>query len=370
MFCSNKLRLISFRQLLLSCLTVIIYLFNQHSLSADSNDSPLALKSVATLRGKLDLECSMIKQNVLVRDVISEIERTAGIRIWLDRRLNPDRLVDFRITATYDQAIQELGKLIGGEVAWIENVVYLAPQGEAAKIEAAYWRLFQTWPANERAPNQSWSWKKTTQPAEYLRSQLESLNYTLHSFDQIEYDLWDAASLQDCSLPAKISLFLAGFDLSLSKDSKNLSCIPLSDDIEVSARTSSIRVAPAQRQAWAKLWPQAKAKSSKDTDWQISGPPKAHRDLLRPSNPNGKSTQRSTSNKKLSGKIQGPLGDLLRQLGEANQLQVEPWPLPDSIAGKRVDLQVENVTIEELFQRMAESTGTVIRLEGKSLKVQ
>ncbi len=182
--------------------------------------------------------------------------------------------------------------------------------------------------------------------------------------------LMDAASLQDCSLPAKISLFLAGFDLSLSKDNKNLLVIPMSDDVEVSARTSSIRVTPSQKQAWAKLWPQAKAKSTKDTEWQITGPAKAHRELLRPSNPSGKSTQRPTSNKKLSGKIQGPLGDLLRQLAEANQLQVEPWPLPEPIAGKRVDLQVENVTIEELFQRMAESTGTVIRVEGKSLKVQ
>ncbi|MFO0921731.1 MAG: hypothetical protein U0905_04495 [Pirellulales bacterium] len=312
----------------------------------------------------------MIKQNVLVRDVISEIERTAGIQLWLDRRLNPDRLVDFRITGTYDQAIQELSKLIGGEVAWIENVVYLAPQGEAAKIEAAYWRLFQAWPSSERVPNQSWSWKRATQPAEYLRTQLENQSYSLQSFERIDYDLWDAASLQDCSLPAKISLFLAGFDLSLSKDNKNLLVIPMSDDVEVSARTSSIRVTPSQKQAWAKLWPQAKAKSTKDTEWQITGPAKAHRDLLRPSNPNGKSTQRPTSNKKLSGKIQGPLGDLLRQLAEANQLQVEPWPLPEPIAGKRVDLQVENVTIEELFQRMAESTGTVIRVEGKSLKVQ
>ncbi len=106
----------------------------------------------------------MMKLNASVRDILRDLEKMYEIDVWLDRRLDPDQILDFQCKSmSLEQALESLADRLHAELGWIENVVYLAPKEKIERVETAYWKLFQSWPSNARSPKPL-AWKQPSTP--------------------------------------------------------------------------------------------------------------------------------------------------------------------------------------------------------------
>jgi hypothetical protein len=181
---------------------------------------PMKWKSGAELRRQLDQRVSMAWQQRGLREGLSRVSQSFGVSIFLDRRIDPEQLLTLTIRdEPLEMLIKQAAQAANSETSTIGAVIYVGPSSTASKLATlaaarrqdasklvgdAKARLLRT---------ETWQWEELSVPRSLLADLASRANVSVANADSITHDLWPAASWPAMPWTDRLTLLLAGFDL-------------------------------------------------------------------------------------------------------------------------------------------------------------
>lgn len=318
------------------------------------------------------------------------LERTAkenGLNIWCDRRIARDTLVtikptdDERSMATIEQSLSAACDQVDAAILPLDGVIAIVPKSKRDILATVYWKLIVSKKLNALAMSKSKQkpWTKGAQASDLLE-QFRSVHLpSISQIPEIEHDLWPAFDFREATVASVSVCLLGGFDLCLVESEQGLVIEPLSEweaslgqDVLVEwlyDQKMIDRTKEEDRKAWKLRWPDSKGiRSVKPLGSRMTATAMAHYDfakLLTPPRP--KPTKNST--KVFSGTIKADLPRLLDWMSNQFQLEFYPLPLPAEYATKQIDLDVKEITMDELLSLVAKKASIEFKKSGKRVEV-
>ena len=318
------------------------------------------------------------------------LERTAkenGLNIWCDRRIARDTLVtikptdDERSMATIEQSLSAACDQADAAILPLDGVIAIVPKSKRDILATVYWKLLVSKKSNALAMSKSKQkpWAKGTQASDLLE-QFRSVHLpSIPQVPKIEHDLWPAFDFQEATVASVSVCLLGGFDLCLVESEQGLVIAPLSEwqaslgqDVLVEwlyDQKMIDRTKEEDRKAWKLRWPDSKGvRNAKPLGSRMTATAMAHYDfakLLTPPRP--KPAKNST--KVFSGTIKADLPRLLDWMSNQFQLEFYPLPLPAEYATKQIDLDVKEITMDELLSLVAKKASIEFKKSGKRVEV-
>ncbi len=315
----------------------------------------------------------------LLREAMSNLSANQRVAIWLDRRIDPSRELEFTFRETpLQQILQQVAARLGVEVGYVGPVVYIGPPSVAAKL----WTISELrqeesrrLPADLRA---KWALRRPTQwpelsiPRELLQTAADEGGCTIEGLDTIPHDLWPAANFPPLTLVERLTLMLAGFDRTFeyARDGRVIRLTPLPErsalqreytprgDVSRAATDLTRRFPNANIQrTGVKLAITGSAEDHDAISRQLRGEPVRRT----PTGPAKIQYKMTVTNQ--------PLGAVLRTLELESQLQVTVDEAARDKLRDLVSFEVKDATLEQLLQAATQGTGLTIQLEGLRLRI-
>ena len=318
------------------------------------------------------------------------LERTAkenGLNIWCDRRVARDKIVTIKPTdesqpmATIEQSLTAACDQVDAAILPLDGVIAVVPKSKRDVLATVYWKLIVSKKSNALAMAKSKlkPWDKGTQASDLLE-QFRSVHLpSISKIIEIEHDIWPAFDFRDATVASVSVCLLGGFDLCLVENEQGLVIEPLSE-WEASLGNDLLvewlydqklidRTKEEDRKAWKLRWPDSKGvRNAKPLGSRMTATAMAHYDfakLLTPPRP--KPDKNST--KVFSGTIKADLPRLIDWMANRFQLEFYPLPLPAEYATKQIDLDVKEITMDELLSLVAKKASIEFKKSGKRVEV-
>jgi hypothetical protein len=278
------------------------------------------------------------------------------LTLWLDRRIDPDVLVEMTArNQPLGEILHDLASRTSTSFGIIESTLYWGPAGAGPRIEAAHWQLLCDSP--ELRPRTSFSWEPISEPSLLLCKLATDESLQWISLAPIEHDLWNGGRIESTTRAGLLTLMLAGFESTVQVQSSvppiPLQIVPLPEMAEVSAAYPN--VPRSKVEAFLKSHPLSKASFTSGAV-QLVGPVADHRDLYWgvPSKTPPRSTPGSDplAKQRFTARLQGTLAEVLQSLADSQGIQFQPWPLPESLASMRIDVETSKASIDELLEKI------------------
>lgn len=333
---------------------------------------PLRLETQRRSYQLLTTPTSLLKKNSPLRETLASIALQASLTLWLDRRVDPDLLVD--LTARdqpLGEILHDLASRTSTSFGMIESTLYWGPAGSGPRIEAAHWQLLCDHP--ELRPRTSFSWEPISEPSQLLQKLAANESLRWISLDPIEHDLWNEGHMESTTRAGLLTLMLAGFESTVQVQSSDqpipLQIVPLPETSEVSA---SYPASPRSKvEAFLKSHPHSKARVDSGAI-QLVGPAADHRDWVwgvpsktAPRSPPGSDP---LAKQRFTARLQGTLAEVLQSLADSQGMQFQPWPLPESLAAMRIDVETDKASIDQLLEKIGAASRLSFRRD--RLKVE
>lgn len=374
--------------------------------AAPPSGSPLAESATVELyrklsRGRGELGPSLTRwSGVPLRAAAAALESSLDVHVWLDRRLDPEQIVQLELSWDSPwELVTALAAASGAEAAPLESVILIAPPEQLTRTLRGYWELYaamQTRPATA----EPWRWDGVTEVSQLLDGLVTRHRLQLVDDVAVPHDLWFPRRVPPLTPAAQWSLLLGGFGLQLSpaadlpprgqpSSSWRIASLPEAAPLELSGGGGL--PASDRLRAWRGRWPESTLRGSPD-DWQISASWSALLDLWwsqptaetvvgsaapsanrsssarpAPNNRAGRSGGRPPAsddrlaNDRFTLQYRGSLAPLLERLAADLNLTIDPWPLPQSWQQREVQLQIEQLSIDQLLERIGEQVLLGIR---------
>ena len=189
--------------------------------------------------------------------------------------------------------------------------------------------------------------------------------------DRLPHDLWVAGNLPPLAVADRLSLLLAGFNLTfdIAEDGSAIRPTGIPEQVSVQRRYSppgSLATASAKI---ASDFPNVRIKTE-GTRLLVSGTFEDHvriASLLR-----GDAVPRPTrpaGEKRYDLKTESPVGAIVKLLVEREKLQITVDPSVRPLLQSRVSVEVKQATLRQLLDATLEPAGIRYELAGKSLKL-
>lgn len=151
-----------------------------------------------------------------LRELLTQMSEVGGFNLWLDRRIDPDRVISLPpAPRTLFATIAQAAAAAGHDSAAIGNLVLVGRPEWVAAVVAVMLDQPETYLGE--TPPQVIAWPEATTPSEALRiaSGLQPLPTELDDASQAQplpHDLWPAVRWQGVSEPLAVLLVAAQFD--------------------------------------------------------------------------------------------------------------------------------------------------------------
>ena len=323
-----------------------------------------------------------------LRRAVTNLSHNRRIAILLDRRIDPDRKIRFAVDGvSLETAMRTLAAEQRMGMCHVGPVVYFGPPETAEKLATiaamrrqevgelprdARLRLGKTYP---------WEWNELATPRELVEHLAGQYAVEIVGSEKVPHDLWPSASLPALGFADRLTLILAGFDVTFefnkSGDAVRLVPMPIRPVIETRYSTGTRTSALAAR--LEELFPRSDIQVEGDTllvratfEQQdqigrvIKGLP-----VRRPVTPPPREGKRPPANQRYDLTIQdrevGPLMQTLaRQLGL--EISIDPAVAAEDLK-KLVGFHVKKATLDELLDAALDPAGLSYRIEGNRLTI-
>jgi hypothetical protein len=155
-----------------------------------------------------------------LKEVLHSIRETQRVAIFLDRRINPAQQIQLEVQdKTMSTALQQIANQANAQISHIRNVIYIGPKktthllATVAAIHAEQHRRNQAENTRIFTIGKNTQWDRLAQPQSIVTAIAESVNVRITNIDKIPFDLWDKHTLPDLPFAMRMSIVLAGFDL-------------------------------------------------------------------------------------------------------------------------------------------------------------
>ena len=280
-----------------------------------------------------------------LRDALQGLAEAQRVAILVDRRIDPGRKLDLTIqNAPLQSALQTIADRCGLGISRLDNVIYFGPSSSAAHlrpIKAALQQRVRQLPMPIQRKffrSKALAWDNLATPRDLLAGLTRQNGLEISGLDRVPHDLWAAADLPPLSLIDRLTLIAAQFDLTfkVNADGTHLELVPVPDDL------------PEATEPFAgMLPPQHRPKR-----------PAVNVETLRIGRISVQNEQ---------------LGPVLRQLADRLGLELKIDEKALQAAGvsldQRITMTAENISVDELFQKVLTSTGLEAHRRRKVLEI-
>jgi hypothetical protein len=332
--------------------------------------------SVRQATSQLANEAVLLWEKKPLREAINELAETFGIRVWLDRRLDPGQLVTL-VNGSGDslqQAFTKLADRIGGSTGLVEGVLYIGPKGEAAKVQARSVYLHHALCQQNNDASFRFkllSWPDISTPNEVLN--LIRTDWNIDGMDTLPHDLWYAGNFGTCTLATQLTLLAAGFDLTPHVENGNVRFESTNPPIQwlgiyaPEAISSEYRTSPSRKELTRKFGGRIIARNG---TVQVRGSTELHLALLAPAGKKKSSAPEDFEKRLYSLEVRNELATVLSSLAESLGLQLQWSPeVPVAKRRTRIEFNVKDANIDGLLQACAKAGEVRILREGTNVTV-
>ncbi len=267
-----------------------------------------------------------------LRQAVQNLSQARRVAVLVDRRVDPGQKLNLSLRdVSLESALQTIAKSRDLGMARLGSVIYLGPPSSAERlgaVAAAFEKeLLHQPPAVKRTYRQTRRllWADFAAPRDLLAQLAAENGLEIANLDAVPHDLWAEADLPPLSLVDRLTLIAVQFDLmfNVSDRGVRLELVPIPKELPRLSKNTRAAVAPRHP-------PKPAAGSALPPIARVSVQEK-------------------------------PLGPVLEQLAKQLHLELKIDRQAIAAAGvsldQRVSLQVENVSVDELLERLLESSG-------------
>ena len=244
----------------------IVSVLNGGGTPCASADDTLASDVVAWYTGKdfqrqLQLPGPISWSDQSLRQGLKGVAKSQRIAIWLDRRIDPDRVMNITTRGeTLQATLQQIAERLGVGVGFVGDVVYIGPKPVAtrlATIAAIKRQATAKLPSEARTQwqrQQPFRWEALTSPRELLEQLATEVKVggpiEVVQSDRLPHDLWATGDYPPLPPTDRLTLLLAGFDLSfdLARDGTKIRLASMPKSVSISQTFSPDNALRAEQQ--------------------------------------------------------------------------------------------------------------------------
>ncbi|MEZ6054324.1 MAG: STN domain-containing protein [Planctomycetaceae bacterium] len=203
-------------------LAACVLIFVDQSQADDGSSAPRLAGS--ELRKELESPINVTIPQTRVREVVLRLESLHNVAILLDRRIDPDRLIDVQLTqVTLLEGIEFLANQLEADAALVGGTVVIGPTDKLDRTRTDIVIQHQTLKDSSSEQGQrrlfelfsgkSFRWDNLQTPRELVQSIGEGYGVEVTGLDLIPHDLWAAGEMIDVSAVEALMLAAGQFDL-------------------------------------------------------------------------------------------------------------------------------------------------------------
>lgn len=292
-------------------------------------DAPVAWHTGTDYNRALREPMSVYWPNSPIRDALMRLSKETRVAIFLDRRVDPGKIVDYRPQDVIPLAdlLKDFAEKQNLGVASIGSVVYIGPQPTAQKLSTLLKmkrdeiRKLPPVAARRFATRQAMQWEMLATPRQLLSGIEQETGVRITGLDLVPHDLWPATSLPELPFCERMTLLLAGFNLTYTFHNGEIKLIPIPQRMSI-ARVDNGKV------------------------------------IRRTVVPGEKRFTLTVENK--------PVGPVMKALSARLGLLPKFDSSAENKLGELVSLDVKDVTRDELLRAVLKPAGLDFRLEGET----
>jgi hypothetical protein len=337
-----------------------------------------AWKTGTALRKQLETPLSLTWGDRELRGALESLGKNTGVTIFLDRRIDPNRKLTL---SAADEPLRTLllrvAEQVEAGVSLVGSVVYVGPKSTASKLLAlAALRRQEAGklPADLRirlSKSEVWSWNDLAEPRQLLVDLAERGGVRVANPELIPHDLWPAVNWPAMPWTERMTLLLAGFDLTYETAGAGvIRLIPLPKEVvfekTYTPRGDADRVAADLR----RTVPAAKIVIEGRT-LRVSGAAEDHERIDRLLRGESVTTTKVTpGQKRYTLTVENkPAGAVLKTLATQLGKELKYDPALAERLQTAVSLQVKEVPLEELLDKTLGPLGLAYRVSEKAMEV-
>jgi hypothetical protein len=347
-------------------------------------DEPARWKTGAEFRQQLAATTmSVTGSERALRDVLAGVSAQLDIAMFLDRRIDPGQLIGLNFR---EQPAEEVLRQLAaaGHAEWraVGPVIYIGPPHAAAKLPtlAALRRQeAEKLPAEARArlsKMQAWQWGELAEPRRLVEELGKQAGVAIGGAEQIPHDLWPAVSLPPLAWVDRLSLLLAGFDLTfeITDSGKGVRIVPFPEAVKLEKRYSPRGAANSVAAQLRQAVPDAEIRVEQGKI-VVAGLQEEHEKVELLLAGQGVKSAKSAKVKPLPPKYSltvgpnDPAGAVMRNIADrlGKELKYDAAVLQK--LKQNVPVNVKDVTLEELLTATLKPLGLTYRLTEDALEV-
>jgi hypothetical protein len=340
----------------------------------------VAWLSAAEARQELEGTIRLTWPSNPLRDSLDNLARTRRLAIWLDRRIDPDQRVELKTdNVRLREALLTLAGQINGGVCLVGPVVYIGPRETTAKLfKLSAERRDEAGKLSadirtRLAKSQALAIEDLAEPRALFEQLAAEAGLKVVGNERVPHDLWPAGDWPALTVVDRMSLVLAGFDLTyeFAPDGSAIRLAPYPASAAVE-RTHAVKGNVREfAEKLAGLFPAAKIVpgTGKVTVTASVADHETIAELVKSSGPKKPPPPGAKTVYTLKIENQA-VGAAARALGKQMDLEIQfAQGLTPEQLGQRVTFQVKDATLDELFEALLKPAGLTHKLIGKTLEI-
>lgn len=171
--------------------------------------------------------------DVPLRERLMEFGKKYSVAVFLDRRVDPDQRIELSVSDQPVEGVlaQAAEKLRLGSCT-IGKTYYIGPKSTVSRLPGVVAQRKSGLPLQSRAAwnkSKELKWDEAATPRVLVAALAQEGGMTLDNAEQIPHDVWPAYDLPAMTLTERLSLVLAGFDLTyqVASDGTSLRVVPM-----------------------------------------------------------------------------------------------------------------------------------------------
>lgn len=347
---------------------------------AGRGDEPVAWLTGPELNRQLQSGIRVTWSENPLRSALTVLSRTQRVAILLDRRVDPDQKVDITSELVpLEDFFTLLAARLNLGVCYIGPVVYFGPREITTKLPtllAAKKDDLEKFPIAVRRKllhSAAAQWPMLTTPRELIEQVSGEMGVQVAGVEQFPHDLWDAGDLPPTTAIERLSLILAGFDLTfaLSADASQATLVPIAGVVSLERSYNVGSAARVRAAELGKMLPDAKLRVEGNSLIVVASleDHDAIRRLLE-----GKSVRRTVvtdGERVYTLKVEAkPVGAVLKYLAQQLKLELEVDPRDADKLEQIVSFEVQEASLDQLLTKALAPAGLTYTLSAEKLTIR
>ena len=314
-----------------------------------------------------------------LRDGLRRYATAQGVCVFLDRRIDPGIPINLSFSRTrLDDGLRQIAHRAGAAICQLDSVIYIAPPGVATKLStlAAVKRQEARQQPTEfqrRFFRKSrWQWNDLATPRDLARELLLELQCSLLNEEAIPHDLWPAVNLPPLTAVDRLTILLAGFNLTytIGGTAREIRIVPFPETVTLELTYPLELVPETMRTRVASRFPALSLERRPD-GLLVSGTWEEHRQLKRllAGRTPGTESHLQEGEEAYTLRVKASARKLIATVSSQLGLQLEIDPSITEKLDEHISVEVDQVPAEELLEAIVAPIGLDYRLNGQLLTI-